>query len=287
MQTSIQKTAAVGAFRLLLLQIIGGLEYVSEGSLYTKASMVGVMMTLAVLPMFIAEARQAAAWLVCLVLSAAFIALMAYSLPATIGRTGEVREGKVLVASKEAADLERIRADHAMTLSLVAEANKWQASACKGGVGKDCKAATFVLNQRQASLEKLASQLEAAKPANAGDSGSAALAWALSGANVGEAAIRRSSVIGLGVGLELAIWALVAFATSVKVHHRVHGRHQPHYPRLPAIDPVLTREEQVQAWIAAYVDNNRRVPSFTEVREAFDLPKATASRYRQKALEAA
>jgi hypothetical protein len=283
---SIQKAALTGAVTLLGVQIFVGLDYFEGAALAAKVSMIAAMITLAVLPAFLDHAWRAGSYLIFAALCAAFLAFLAYATPATIGRAGEIKEIKLADAAKAVADLDRIREDHAATQKLVEEANRWQATACKGGVGKDCRAATFVLNQRQASLEKLSGQLDAARPEPPGDVGSKTVAWALSWANVSERTVRQCGLIGFGVGLDVVIWALVAFGVSNRIGGDEPPRRRPVAPRLPSVEPALTREENVIAWIDAYRSNNRgRKPSFTEVRRAFNLPKASASRYRKKALQ--
>lgn len=207
------------AASLLSLQILAALEYTVGGSFYTQASMIATMVTLAILPVFIEWARRAQAWGIALALVSAFVAFLAYSLPATIGRTGEIKEAKVVDTAKALEDQERVKADHVVTQGLVAEANRWQLKACKGGNGPDCKSATFILNQRQASLEKLAGQITAAKPVPTGDLGSENLAWAtaMAGKPVPAEAIRKASGMSFAFGLDVVIWALVWFASSQKV----------------------------------------------------------------------
>jgi hypothetical protein len=208
-------TAAIAALTfaagLLGLQIVLGLEYTAGGTAGTQASMVGAMVTLALLPVFFALSRRySAPRYVTAALAVAFVAFLAYSLPATSGRTGEIKEAKANVESKAIEDRARIQDDYDATKALVAESNKWQPKACAGGPGKDCKSATFVLNQRQASLEKLAKQLEAFAAPPAGDVGSALWAWALGWFGITAGAIRKGSIIAFAVGLDFAIWSLVA-----------------------------------------------------------------------------
>lgn len=205
--------AVVVALALLVLQVVGGLEYTAGGSLYTRASMIAAMITLACLPVFIEAARHLSKGLV-LALCVSFVSFLAYSLPATTGRTGEIKETNVVEQSKSIKDLERVQADHAETRRLVDESNRWQLQACKGGNGKDCKAATFVLNQRQASLEKLSKLLDDAKPVKAGDLGSDLWAWALGFLGVTAATVRKVSVLSFAIGLDVVIWSLIWFATA-------------------------------------------------------------------------
>lgn len=199
---------------LVALQVVAIHEYSEGGSLYTKASGIAAVLCVAALPIWIEAARKARSYLVAGTLVLAFVALLAYSLPATIGRTGEIKETKAADTSKVIEDKARIEADHATTKKLVDEANRWQINACKGGNGPDCKAATFVLNQRSASLEKLTGQLARMKPAGAGDLGSDTLAWASAGWVTADT-VRRSSALSFAIGLDLAIWSLFLLASHI------------------------------------------------------------------------
>jgi len=206
-------SALVIACALLGLQVVGGLEHTEGGSLYTRASMIAAMMTLAVLPVFIEAARRSGHGWIALALGVSFVAFLAYSLPATTGRTGEIKETSAAAAGKVLEDKARIQADYDATKKLVDESNAWQPKACAGGRGKDCRSATFILNQRQASLEKLGKQLEAFQAPPPGDLGSDLWAWALSGLGVTAATVRKVSVLAFAIGLDFVIWSLVAFTT--------------------------------------------------------------------------
>lgn len=288
--STIQKFAALGALALLALQIVGALEYTSGGTLYTQASMIGAMVTLAILPLFIEAARRQGAYFIASALAVSFAAFLAYSAPATIGRTGEVKQAKVM----QAADQEAIRNELAGIVKTLSWARPDQATECTGAPyplppngWPKCRRATgtvTALSERQARLE---AQLSASGPAM-GDLGSETVAWALSPLGVGEATVRRIGLLGFGLGLDMVIWSLVAFATS----HRIGGvpaieRREPKAPIGPSFEPVLSQREQVIEWIQGFRDANGRDPTFTEVRNAWDLPKATASRYRHEALESA
>ncbi|MDQ8700615.1 hypothetical protein [Hyphomicrobium sp. LHD-15] len=202
--------AVLGALGLLALQIVLGLEYTDGGTPGTRWSMIGAMVTLALLPVFCAIAWRTGARLIAGAIGISFAAFLFYSLPATSGRTGEIKEANAALETKHIEDKARVQADYDATKTLVEESNKWQPKACKGGPGKDCKSATFILNQRQASLEKLTKQLEAFVAPPTGDLGSTLWAWALSWAGLTAGAIRKGTVIAFAVGLDFAIWSLVA-----------------------------------------------------------------------------
>lgn len=52
----------------------------------------------------------------------------------------------------------------------------------------------------------------------------------------------------------------------------------------PMLEPEHTREGKVVSWVRAYQAKHGVPPSFTAVRNEFQLPKATAHRYRMRAL---
>jgi len=196
---------------LLGLQIVLGIEYTAGATIGTQASMIAAMVTVALLPVFFALSRRyKAPGYITAAIAVSFFAFLAYSLPATTGRTGEMKEAKAAPVAKALEDKARIQADYDATKKLVDESNEWQPKACKGGVGKECKSATFVLNQRQASLEKLGAQLDAFEAPPAGDTGSDIWAWALSWIGLTAAMIRKGSVLAFAVGLDFAIWSLAA-----------------------------------------------------------------------------
>ena len=201
-------SALVLACALLALQVTGGLEYTEGGSLYTRASMIAAMVAVATLPIFIEAAWAPRSRGAAVVLGVAFLAFLGYSLPATTGRTGEIKETSAAIETKAIEDKARIQADYDATKKLVDESNAWQPKACAGGNGKNCKSATFVLNQRQASLEKLARQLEAFKAPPPGDLGSALWAGVV---GLEAATVRKASVLLYALGLEAALFGLVWF----------------------------------------------------------------------------
>ncbi len=197
--------ATAGA--LLSLQIVGGLEATQGASVYTRASMIAAMATVAVLPVFIHVACRAKARTLALALGVAFVALLAYSLPAVVGRTGEIKH----VAAANSDALQRIRADYDLTARRLEYARgDWQAE-CRTGAGGQCRGKAQTVQALEARVEKLSGEL---KTAPAGDLGSETWAWASAGM-VSAETIRKGSVIAFAVGLDVVIWALVGLATSL------------------------------------------------------------------------
>lgn len=199
--------ALVTAGALLSLQIVGGLEATQGASVYTRASMIAAMATVAVLPVFIHVACRAKARPLALALGVAFVALLAYSLPAVVGRTGEIKH----VAAANSDALQRIRADYDLTARRLEYARGDWVAECRTGAGGQCRGKAQTVQALEARVEKLSSEL---KTAPAGDLGSETWAWASMG-TVSAETIRKGSVLAFAIGLDIVIWALVALATSL------------------------------------------------------------------------
>lgn len=200
---------------LLGLQILLGWEYTEGGTLGTRASMIGAMVTLAALPVFVAIAwRYGAGLVIAGALAISFVAFLAYSLPATTGRTGEIKEAKATVAD----DVASWKSE----LSEITKQLNWAVpdknAECAGAPSPlppngwpACRRKTGTVTALAERQTKLEGQIKAAGTAGAtGDLGSTLWAWALSWLGVTAAAIRKSSVLSFAVGLDFAIWSLVA-----------------------------------------------------------------------------
>jgi predicted DNA-binding protein (UPF0251 family) len=200
-------TALAGV--LLGLQIIGGLEYTDGGSLYTRASMIAAMVTLAALPVFIEAARREGKGLIALALFVAFVAFLAYSLPANIGRVGEVKEAKLAQAggvNRAKADLERVSAE---LLTARADMTK----ECGTGIGTKClgrRNTVHVLEDTKRSAEAAVAKGEVSA---LGDVSSDTVSWALLG-SLSPETVRKGSVVAFAAGLDIVIWALIWFACA-------------------------------------------------------------------------
>lgn len=285
-------SALVMACGLLALQIVGGLEYTEGASLYTRASMIGAMVSVAALPLMIEAALSRKAWLSAIIMGVAAAAFLAYSLPATTGRTGEVKEAKAAPVAKALEDKARVQADYEKTRKLVDESNAWQPKACAGGNGNDCKSATFVLNQRQASLEKLAKQLEAFQAPPPGDLGSDLWAGVI---GVEASTVRQGSIIAFALGLEAGIFGLVLFGArsirsitetapgqitdeDIEEFKRATSNDTEPLPPTKAIVPEPTGSNIVP-WAQAFRAEHNRLPEWPEVKAAFpEVSKTTAWR---------
>lgn len=204
MKTVAGIAALASAGALLGLQVVGGLEAVAGGSLYTQASIIGAMVATAALPVFIHAAWRVAKP-IAVALFIGFVAFLAYSLPATVGRTGEIRHAKAAVS----VDRSTVEADLKSTQTRLEWARgDWQAE-CRTGNGSSCKGKAQTVSALEARVEKLRGELRAAP---AGDLGSETWAWATAG-TVSAEAIRKVSTLAFALGLEMSIWSLVWLAT--------------------------------------------------------------------------
>ena len=307
--TGVQRLAIAGAVGLLVLQIIGGLEYTEGGSLYAKSSMVAAMVTLAFLPVFIEVARQAKAYGIALALAVAFCAFLAFSLPATVGRTNEVREVKAAEAQQSSFSIRLIESELAKAQSRLNEAYLEVGRECRTGFGAKCEGWRNSVVERQFRVDAIQKELMAAKP-KMGDMGSEA--WA-SVAGIGAATVRQLSSLSFGLGLDVVIWALMWFATSAKVRALNMGKShdsgeiplenkeiiagpQPSNlqnlqitsepsPSDPRPRKRTTRQKRRDRVVAAIRKQTLAgaKPSFKLVKARYRLPNATASRYMKEA----
>jgi len=210
--------AALLALILLALQIVGGLEYTEGASLYTRSSMVVAMVTLAALPLFIEAARSVKAPGLALAIGIAFLGLLAYSLPAVVGRTGEVKEVKVVVAG----DVVAWKSEIALHKRTLAYAEPQALAECAGAPSPlpiqgwpECKRKSATVTALKSTIADLERKIANAGGASAqlGDIGSETWAWALSPiAKVEAQTIRRGSAVGFAAGLDIAIWSLLWLA---------------------------------------------------------------------------
>lgn len=198
------------AIALLILQIVGGLEYTEGGSFYTRASMIAAMVTIALLPIFIDLAIRYKATVTALPLGIAFLAFLAYSLPATVGRTAEVKQAKVA----EAADVARSKDDLERVTVTLTGARSDMISECGSGEGKRCRAKRNIVQALEARQVRLRQDLRTGE-SRGGDMGSDLWAWALSGVGVTGEHVRKASVMAFAIGLDVVIWGLVWFAMAV------------------------------------------------------------------------
>lgn len=199
--------AIVGAGCLLGLQIMGGLEHTAGASPYTVASTIAAMVTVALLPVFIHFASHISKTLA-VVLTVGFLGFLAYSVQATVGRTGEIKETKALGKN----DAVRIQAELADVKQTLAWAKPDLEKECRV-VGPECKRKGKTVDALIAEQVRLNDDLRKLGTSRLGDIGSSTVAWALAG-HVSEETIRRASPLGLVLGLETVIWGLVWLATA-------------------------------------------------------------------------
>ncbi len=222
--TTWQRFAIALAVVTLGLQVTIGLEHLEGASLATKASIVLVMVSLAILPKLIEVAAGARMYGLSAVLLIAFAAWLAYSLPATVGRTGEVKEAKIaeVKASGEGRKLLTLELERAQARLSMAESEVKRL--CKIPYSDNCTSARLVESERQARIDQLLAELVDRKAAPVGDVASDLLAWALSSAGLTADAIRKGSVLAFAFGLDVLIWALVWFGTTDRLRKRTGER---------------------------------------------------------------
>lgn len=295
--------AVVIAGGLLALQIVLGLEYTEGGTLGTRASMIAAMITLAALPVFVYLAVRSRQVIAAGAFTISFLALLAYSLPATTGRTGEIKETKALAA----ADLALVKAELGSITKTLNWARPDMLSECVGAPNPlppngwpKCRAKTgtvAALEDRQAKLED---ELKAGRSMETGDLGSDIWAWALAPLGVTAETVRKASVLAFAVGLEFAIWALVAFGShgwiraitetapgkitdaEIEELKELVGNDPGPLPPTKAIDPARKGAEVI-LWAKAFRAKHGRPARLDEVRSAFpEVPRTTAWR-RMKA----
>ena len=206
--------ATLFALALLGLQIVGGLEFTAGASTYVVASMVAAMIVVAALPLFIDAAWRVSKGLA-LLLVVGFALFLAYSLPAAIGRIGEVKEVKALAAG-DAAQIEAEIKSLNLTIRvaqpqmeaeclsapdpLPLDKNRWPECRRKRGT------VTALVNDR----DRLMGELRKMGSARVGDTSSQTVAWMFSALGVSEQTIRRGSGIAFAIGLEIIIATLFA-----------------------------------------------------------------------------
>lgn len=192
---------------LLALQIAGGLEYTDGASFYTRISMIAAMATVAILPVFIHCAAHLSKALAAS-LFVGFVAFLAYSLPANVGRIGEIKEGKV-VAKLDAGRLESELASARRTLSYAIPDRDQECIK----VGPECRRKRVTVQALETQIASNQAVLTGIGNGRLGDVGSDTLAWALAPTGISSDVIRKASGLALAFGLEIVIWALVWLAT--------------------------------------------------------------------------
>lgn len=228
---------------LLVVQIVGGLDYTRGASPVEVAYMVTAMITVAVLPLFI-HAAWALSKTISVVLFLAFASFLAYSLPANMGRVGEAKEVKALAAD----DAAQMRADLASIERTLRIARPQMEAECLSAPDPlpldknrwpECRRKRGTVNALDNDRARIASELRKMGSARVGDLGSDNLAWLLGPLlGVGASSIRKGSAIGFAVGLEFIIFALFALA-AVAIRKGLAERSQ----QAVALAPVATEAE--------------------------------------------
>lgn len=237
--------AVLSALGLLGLQIYGAWEYTADGSSYARASMIAVMVAVAALPLFIEAAIHFKARALAIAIGVAFVCLVSYSLPAIIGRTGEIREVKANAATDARMDMIRwrneLRGIDKTLLAATADKN----GECNGAPDPLPESGWPKCRRKQGTVKALADskaeleckigrgswvktgdtgecrKTEEAKDARVGDFGSEAVAWAIApmakkyGLDIDATSVRKTNSIGYAVGIEVVIWSLLWLAGHI------------------------------------------------------------------------
>ncbi len=274
--TALQWGAMALAGALLALQIAGGLEYTDGGSNFTRASMVAAMVTIALLPMFIEGALRSKARGIAASLFVAFLAFLAYSLPATVGRTGEIKEAKAAEAKASGEGRALLVAELSRAQERLDLASKDVKLACaKTSYSDNCEGWKRTEKERQARVDRIRKELGEAGTTKMGDTGSEVWAWALTWASISAETVRKGSVLAFGLGLDIVIWSLMWFATSDKVAGRKQSAANDDEPKVP--DEIEPNDDVID-WCRAFQAKHGRPPMIPEVQAVFNLPKTTAWR---------
>jgi hypothetical protein len=194
---------------LLGLQIVGGWEYTEGGTLYTRASMIAAMVTLAALPVFIEAARREGHRSIALALFVAFVAFLAYSLPANIGRVGEVKEAKLA----QAGGVTRAKDELASINKRLVVAMDAMTKECATGIGTKCLGTRNTVHVLQDDKKSAEAAVAKGEVAALGDVSSDTVSWALLG-SLSPETVRKGSVVAFAAGLDIVIWALIWFACA-------------------------------------------------------------------------
>lgn len=219
---------------VLALQVGTALEFLESASLASKASIVLVLCVLAVMPRFIEIAWRSNVKSLAAVLVVAFAAWFLYSIPSTIGRTGEVKEAKVAQAANQSEGRKLVMAEWNRAKSRLELATAEVAKFCaKSQVSDNCVKAKDTEADRQSRYDALLNEVVTAPAKVSGDVGTEMLAWMLSAIGVQAEHLRKLSVLSYAIGLDIIIWALVWFGTS----DRIAGR--------PTVQPKKEAQEAI------------------------------------------
>jgi hypothetical protein len=231
--------AIVASGCLLGLQILGGIEYTAGATTYTTASMIAAMITVAVLPVFIHLAAHISKGIAA-VLVIGFVGFLAYSVPANLGRIGELKEVKALGATDAAA----LQVELASLSQTLAYARPDMETECHGAPyplppkgWPECRRKRGTVTAVEAEYAKKAEELRKQGSARVGDVGSTTLAWASAGLLTAET-IRKGSGLGIVLGLETVIWGLVWLATIA-----IQRGMGPMMVHVPAVQQAITERD--------------------------------------------
>lgn len=283
---------------LLALQTQGVLEYTAGVSAYTRNTMIAAAFMVALLPLQVEAAWAIKARFSAVVMAIATVALLWYSIPATLGRIGEAKEAKVVAAG----DVASARAELASVTQTLNWARPDKLAECVGAPDPlppngwpRCRQKTGTVSALEDRQAKLEAQIKSG-PAT-GDVGSDTLSWATFGAKVEN--IRRSQSLAYVLGMDFAVFGLACFVASF-----IRANRKPvaitegetftdddlgglrklldgEPPKLPPTAPMIHQRagDEIKPWVREFFKDNGRRPSKPELRAAFpDVAEVTAWR---------
>lgn len=173
-----------------------------------------VTVTLAVLPLIVEHALRARRILMGLMLLGLFLILTAYSLSQLVGRTGEVRDAKVLVAEQSARPFELAQGELDRAIVRANTAEQEVLRECRSGFGPKCQGWTTTLTERQARVAELRKELAKLGPARAAPADATRVEALLGPYGVTANQFNLWQPLLLPVGLEFGVWVLLWFGCS-------------------------------------------------------------------------
>ena len=240
MTKAIRLSAGALAILFLSMQILAAWEYHESGSTYALASMIAALIGLAAIPIIAIAACQHGHYGAGAALSLTVICLLAYTLPATVGRSADLRERKAAakVARKKHSDKKQ-----AAFVAMQAE--------CATGDGRRCKGHRSVYQTMSDS-----------GPIELGDMGTQILAWAT---GLGEGTLRKLSALAVGIGYDVGICALAAVAGyRPPPPARAPGPRRPRKKKQPEPETRLGNK-----WLADFLAENPTAEP-DEARQAYE-----------------
>lgn len=292
-----------GAIALGLITAAGAAAILVEDAVHTGPtldhvlSIIALVVTIGAGHLAVTAIRQ---WRLfrALGLGLVFLAGVLFCVVSTAGRNAEQADSRKLTAEARNAarvakvvDLDRARLRHTQALAM---ADKEMTGQRCGVRCDDWKLRAREVQANITALEAELAGLGAPQPVNARLTGFARLLAALTGIDEARATATLALVWPYVLPLLLELGSIVFWGLGLGVRSdrrldRVapattnHGA-VPEDPRPGAQQRDVARGRQVQEFVRAYTKRHGHAPRTCEVSKALDLPKASASRWRARAL---